>query len=168
MKDIFQNMENLELINTYGYLIEELKIRNIIRTNNLVGDLGEHFAISHYNKTPELPNLRAVRIGEKGVDAENMDNERYSIKATTTKTTGVFNGLNDLDSELPQEQKFEYVVIVLLNMNLSIKAIYELSWDSFLSLKKWNKSKKTWYLTVTYNLRRKAKILYETESIFAI
>ncbi|MGG1264909.1 hypothetical protein [Brevibacillus laterosporus] len=97
----------------------------------------------------------------------NANNERYSIKATTTKGTTVFNGLDDDYSE-PQEQLFEYVVIVVFNKNLSLEAIYELDWKNFLSLKKRSKSKKTWYLTVTKKLKRKAKTLYDIDSDIAM
>lgn len=128
-------MDDFKIMEMYGDLLDEMKNRNMIRTSNLVGDWGERLAIKYYNEDPMLPNLQAVRVGAKSVDAINMKNERYSIKAITTKTTGVFNGLNDDGSNLPQERLFEYVIIVLLNKNLSLKAIYELDWSNFLLLK---------------------------------
>ncbi|MEL4010468.1 hypothetical protein [Bacillus velezensis] len=118
-----------QIIEKYHDLLDELKSRNLIRSNNLVGDWGEQLAINFYNKNPQLPNLEIVRVGAKNVDVINKDFERYSIKTITTKITGVFNGLNDVDSELPQKQKFEYVIIVMLNKDLSLKAIYELDWE---------------------------------------
>lgn len=153
-----------EKIKLYGFLRKSLKDDGAIQTYNVVGDFGERKAIDFYNKSPLLPNLQAVEVGMKCVDAINANNERYSIKATTTKTTSVFNGLNDPGSELPQEKKFEYVIIVMLDEDMSLKAMYELNWEDFLSLKKWNKSKRTWYLSVTKELERKAKILYDAES----
>ena len=63
---------------------------------------------------------------------------------------------------------FEYVIIVLLRKDLSTEAIYELDWESFLSLKKWNSNKRTWYLSITKELKEKAKILYDAESDVAI
>lgn len=50
-------MENLsgksteEIIRLYSMAIKGLKKREIIRTNNVVGELGEYLAIEHYNKT---------------------------------------------------------------------------------------------------------------------
>ncbi|MCY8720682.1 hypothetical protein [Bacillus sp. S10C12M] len=158
-----ENLSDNKIIEMYRDLLVELKNRNLIRSNNLIGDWGEKLAINFYNENHQLPNLEAVRVGAKNVDAINRDFERYSIKTTTTKMTGVFNGLNDVDSEQPQKQKLEYVIIVVLNKDLSLKAIYELDWHNFLALKKWNSSKKSWYLTVTKELKRKAKILYDTE-----
>lgn len=152
---------------------EELKNRKVIRTNNLVGDIGEYKAIEFYNNLPSLPNLKAVDVGTKCVDAINMNNERYSIKATTinrksNNRTGVFNGLNDKGSNLPEKQLFEYVIIVLLKNDLSTEAIYELDWKAFLSLKKWSNSKRTWYLNVNEELKSKSKLLYDTESSIII
>lgn len=155
-----KEVTDFQIIEQYQDLLNELKSRRLIRTNNLVGEWGE---INFYNENAELPNLEIVRVGAKNVDAINKDFERYSIKTITTKITGVFNGPNDVDSEQPQKQKFEYVIIVMLNQDLSLKAIYELDWHNFLSLKKWNSSKKTWYLTITKELKSKAKILYDTD-----
>lgn len=46
--------KDTELINLYGKLISELKERKIIRTRNIVGELGEYFAKEHYNNTPRI------------------------------------------------------------------------------------------------------------------
>lgn len=45
-----ENLEDDELISLYPKLLKELKRREIIRTNNLVGELGENIAISVYKK----------------------------------------------------------------------------------------------------------------------
>lgn len=168
MKEILRNMDDFKIIEMYRDVLVEMKSRNLIRSSNLIGDWGERLAINFYNESPQLPNIEAVRVGTKNVDAISRDFERYSIKTTTTKMTGVFNGLNDVNSEQPQKQKFEYVIIVMLNKDLSLKAIYELDWENFLTLKKWNKSKKTWYLSISNELKRKAKILYDIESNLTI
>lgn len=164
VKRIIENLSTDDVIRVISIVIEELKKRNIIRTNNLVGEIGEYKAIEFYNNYPSLPNLKAVDVGTKCVDAINMNNERYSIKATTTNGTGVFNGLNDKGSNLPEKQLFEYVIIVVLGKDFSTETIYELDWESFLSLKGWNSNKRTWSLNITKKLKEKAKILYEVES----
>ncbi|PHA06694.1 hypothetical protein COE65_25045 [Bacillus sp. AFS051223] len=160
MKKIIESLNNDGVIRMYSIVLEVLRSRKIIRTNNFVGEIGEYTAIEFYNESPLLPNLKAVEVGTKCVDAINDNNERYSIKTTTTKGTGVFNKLNDKGSDLPQQKLFEYVIIVTFNENLSLEAIYELDWDTFLSLKKWNASKRTWYLNITEKLKHRAKILY--------
>ena len=44
----FKNMNDDEVISLYPQLLKELKSRNIIRTNNLVGDLGEFWCRKKY------------------------------------------------------------------------------------------------------------------------
>ena len=39
-------------------LIEELKRRDIIRTKNIVGELGEYYAVKIFNETANLPKLQ--------------------------------------------------------------------------------------------------------------
>tara|TARA_B100001057_G_scaffold456226_1_gene503438 strand:- start:372 stop:536 length:165 start_codon:yes stop_codon:yes gene_type:complete len=41
-----------QLIETYSDIINQLKERGVIRTKNLIGDLGEYLAIEHFNKLP--------------------------------------------------------------------------------------------------------------------
>ncbi|WP_313886369.1 DUF6998 domain-containing protein [Bacillus thuringiensis] len=154
-------MTTSERLKHYSRLMKAFKDNRDIRTNNFVGDMGETMAINHYNNSPLLPNLHAVEIGAKNIDAVSDTNERYSIKSTRTNMTGVFHGLNDPDSDIPQEQLFEYVIVMALNGDVTPKAIYELNWEAFLSLKKWNSSKRTWYLTISNELKRKSKIIYE-------
>ncbi|PFM65835.1 hypothetical protein COJ48_04030 [Bacillus cereus] len=157
----YDNMTIAEGLEEYSKLMKMFKKRKATRTNNFIGDMGESIAIEHYNASPSLPNLRMVEIGMKHIDAISDTNERYSIKATRTKMTGVFNGLNDIDSDMPQEQLFEYAIIVLFDENVSLQAIYQLDWHSFLSFKRWNTSKRTWYLTISKELKRQSKIIYE-------
>ncbi|ADH06298.1 DUF6998 domain-containing protein [Bacillus thuringiensis] len=157
----YENMTIAECLGEYSKLMKVFKKRGATRTNNFVGDMGETATIEHYNNTDELPNLRLVEIGAKNIDAISDTNERYSIKATRTSMTSVFNGLNDPDSDMPQEQLFEYVIVVLFDEDVSLKAIYELNWETFMSLKKWNTSKRAYYLNVSNVLKRKAKIIYE-------
>lgn len=157
----YENMTIADGLKEYSKLMKMFKKRKATRTNNFVGDMGETIAIEHYNSSPELPNLRLVEIGMKHIDAISDTNERYSIKATRTNMTSVFNGLNDPDSDMAQPQLFEYVVIVMFEKDMKLKAIYELNWEAFMSLKKWNTSKRAYYLNVSNVLKRKAKIIYE-------
>lgn len=157
----YENMSIAEGLEHYSRLMKRFRTLGVTRTNNFVGDLGETIAIEHYNATPHLPNLHAVKVGEKNIDCINDANERYSIKSSRTGMTGVFHGLNDPDSNMPQKQLFEYVIVVALNDDVTPQAIYELDWEAFMSLKKWNSSKRTWYLTISNELKRKARIIYE-------
>lgn len=98
-------------IYTYSAIIKELKGRKIIKTNNVIGELGEYLAIKHYNDTPSLPNLSLAPVGTENIDAISRKGDRYSIKSTSKNVTGVFYGLQPKGSELEDVQKFEYIII---------------------------------------------------------
>jgi hypothetical protein len=102
-----------ELPQAYKLIINELKKRKLIKSNNIVGDLGEYFVIKFYNSTPGLPKLVSAPPRTQNVDALSKGGNRYSIKATTRKVTGVFYGLNDPESSLPDKQNFEFVAVAI-------------------------------------------------------
>ena len=89
----FSKVSDGELVELYSSCIKELKSREIIRTKNVLGELGEYIAIDFYNKTSGLPKLQTAPIGTQNVDAISRNGERYSIKSCTTNTTGTFFGL---------------------------------------------------------------------------
>ena len=53
-------LSNTELINNYSSTIKLLKERGVIRTKNVVGELGEYYAIEKYSNTPGLPKLQVA------------------------------------------------------------------------------------------------------------
>lgn len=157
----FKNIKDDGLITLYSELIKELKTRKIIRTKNIIGDLGEYLAIYHYNNIPGMPNLQAAPPGTQNIDAISRKGERYSIKSTSGNLTGVFYGLSDKDSEEKQVQKFEYVIIVIFKENFVLDKIIELSWNQFLSVKKWHKTMRGWNISITKNLIEESKIIFK-------
>ena len=44
-------LNTTELIQAYSGIIKQLKKRGVIRTKNLLGDLGKYLAIEHFNTT---------------------------------------------------------------------------------------------------------------------
>ena len=86
-----------EVIELYPKILNELKARGIIRTNNLIGELGEYFVASIYRKTPSLPNLQLNLKSTRNIDATSDKGERYAIKATSGNATGVFASLPLVD-----------------------------------------------------------------------
>ncbi len=100
--------------------IKELKRRKVIRTNNIVGELGEYLAIEIYNSKPGLPNLSPAPVGTENIDAISRKGDRYSIKSTSNNTTGVFYGLEEPVSNIPDNQKFEYVIVCKFDDNLRV------------------------------------------------
>jgi len=140
--------------------MNELKRRGIIRSKNLLGDLGEYFAINHYCNTPGLPNLQFAPIGTQNTDAISIKGDRYSIKSTTGKTTGVFYGLEEPNSINPDLQKFEFVIVVIFNENYLLQKVIELTWDQFLENKRWHSRMKAWNLSITKKLLNESKLIY--------
>lgn len=159
--DTLKTISDDGLIKLYSDIIKELKSRNIIRTKNIIGDLGEYLAIYYYNNIPGLPNLQAAPAGTQNVDAISRKGERYSIKATSGNLTSVFYGLNDIDSVEEEKQKFEYVVLVIFKNDFELNKIIEITWEQFLKYKKWHKTMRGWNITVTKNLIAESKIIYE-------
>ena len=86
-----------EVISLYPKILKELKNRNIIRTNNLVGDLGEYWCIKKYNEISGLPKLQGAPKSTKNIDAISVNGERYAIKSTSGSGTGVFASISTDD-----------------------------------------------------------------------
>ena len=139
-----------------------LKEREIIRSKNIVGDLGEYLAIEHYCNTPNLPKLQQAPPNTQNVDALSTRGERYSIKATSSNLTGVFYGLNLPDSNELEKQKFEYVIIVIFDDDFKLLKILELDWDMFLKFKRWHTTMRAWNLSITNELIVSAKTVYDS------
>lgn len=146
-----------EIIGLYPEIIKELKRRDVIQTKNLVGEIGEFLAISHYNKTANLPNLKRAETGTKNMDAISREGKRYAIKSTSRKTTGAFWGLNPSGSQETDSQIFEYVIIVIFDDYYRLSKILEITWEQFLELKKWHSWMGTWNLSITAKLLDAAK-----------
>ena len=89
----FSKLSGIELIKVYGELLREMYAKNLIRSKNVTGDVGEYIVVNHYNKTKGLPKLQFAPPSTKNIDAISVNGERYSIKCTTTNTTGAFYGI---------------------------------------------------------------------------
>jgi hypothetical protein len=154
-------LNTLELINAYSQIINTLKERGVIRTKNLIGDIGEYLAIEYFNKTSGKSNLQFAPAGTKNIDAISRNGDRYSIKSTSSNLTGVFYGLEKPDSKKENIQKFEYLLIVQFKDNFSLQRIIQLDWTIFLNFKRWHKTMNAWNISVTKKLLEKSEIIYE-------
>lgn len=150
-------MDNIYLIETYGKLIQKMKQNEIIRTRNVVGEIGEFYAIHYFNTTKGLPKLQRTLISTKNIDAVSTKGERYSIKTTTGNITGAFFGLKDVKSE---EKLFEYVLIIELDKQYKLKRILQIDWNTFLQEKSWNSRLQAWNLRINQKLIEKSKIIF--------
>ena len=138
----------------------ELKDRGVLRTKNIVGELGEYYAVDFYNTNSKLPNLSFAPPTVQNVDALSRNGEIYSIKAVSSRkgTTGSFW---DPDSIKRNEQKFHYLLIVILDNSYSLDMILELTWDDFIKHKKFNKRMNNFNISLTNKLIDSVKIIYD-------
>ena len=119
MKDFdIKSLTDQEVISLYPKTLQELKNRKIIRTNNLVGDLGEYWCIKKYNETAGLPKLQDAPESTKNIDAISVKGERYAIKSTSGSGTSTFASIPINDDTKPL---FEYVVLVLFDKDYVLK-----------------------------------------------
>ncbi|MEK7551949.1 MAG: hypothetical protein AAB534_00885 [Patescibacteria group bacterium] len=160
--DWIKKCSDEEVWETFALSKKELKNRNLIRTNNIVGERGEFLVIATYNNTPGFPNLQAAPEGTQNVDALSRKGERYSIKTMSipSKTTSVFYNCGELGDRSVPQKKFEYVVIVMIDDNLEPKKIIELTWEQFLKYRKWHKTMRGWNISVTNELLKQSKVIF--------
>lgn len=111
-----------------------------------VGEVGEKLVISFFNSKPGLPNLLQAPAGAKNVDALSREGDRYSIKTfmKAKKTGTVYPDEKDKDKQL-----FEYLVVVRLNTNYQLSAVYRYSWEEFVRIRAWDKRMNAWYLPLS-------------------
>lgn len=157
-----------EIVNIYGQAIKELKKRGVLRTNNVVGELGEYFVLEQYNANPELPTLSVVPLGTKNINAISQDGERYTIKSTSGNVTGVIYGLEPLGSTKADVPVFEYMIICKLTEDYELNSIYQLSWDAFQKHKKWHSRMKAWNITLSKAVIDDATIVYSPKEVVGL
>lgn len=151
-----------ELIKMYGELLEQMKTKNVIRSKNVTGDLGEYIVVEYYTNTSNLPKLQFAPPSTQNIDAISINGERYSIKTTTTTTTGVFYGLTQ-DADPNMRPLFEYVVVVKLDDNFQPELILEVDWDVFFRHKHWHSRVRAYNLVLTKKLIADSKVIYRKD-----
>lgn len=157
----FSKMSQIELIHVYSELLSEMYAKNLIRSKNVTGDLGEYIVIDYYNKTKGLPKLQFAPPSTKNIDAISVNGERYSIKSTTTNTTGAFYGIEkDVDYSVSRPL-FEYVVIIKLDATYQTELILEIDWEVFLKHKHWHPRVGAYNLIITKSLIHDSRIVYQ-------
>lgn len=150
-----------ELWKSFSIIQNTLKEKNAIRSNNIVGERGESFALDYYSKNPNLPKLQLAPVGTKNIDAISIDGDRYSIKTVSypNKTTGVFHGYGNPDNPINNKQ-FEYLLIVTLKDYIPI-SIIELTWHQFNKNKKWHKTMQAYNMHLSNNLMNASRVTYK-------
>jgi hypothetical protein len=149
-----ESMSDDDLIRHRAALEVEMRRRHL---GFSVGQIGEALVIGYFNRTPGLPKLLRSPIGTKNVDALSRNGDRYSIKTIwNAKKTGTIYP----DSSDKNKQLFEYLIISQLSDGLTLKNIYEFSWQQFVKVRSWDKRMNAWYIGCsTKNLEKASKII---------
>ncbi len=106
------------MIQLYPDLISENKQRGIIRTKNIVGELSEYFAVKIFNDNFNLPKLQKALASTENVDANSSKGQRYSIKSTSSRQTGVFHSESLYNTDSPC---FEYLLVITSDKNYQVE-----------------------------------------------
>ena len=141
-----------EIISLYPKILKELKSREIITTNNLIGELGEYLAIQNYNKIGSLPTLQKATASTQNIDAISNKGERYSIKSASGTATGVFHSLSG-------EKDFEFLIIVIFDKDYQLLNIYEYTWEEFLKIRKLKKPENKYNVPLTKKILALGKMI---------
>ena len=141
-----------EIISLYPKILKELKSRNVITTNNLIGELGEYLAIENYNKIANLPTLQKATASTQNIDAISNKGERYSIKSASGTATSVFHSLSG-------EKDFEFLIIVNFDNDYQLINILEYSWEEFLNIRKIKKPENKFNIPLTKKVLEIGKVI---------
>jgi len=147
------NLLTEEIINLYPAILKELKSREVITTNNLVGELGEYLAIENYNKQGNLPTLHKASTSTQNIDAISNKGERYSIKSASGSATGVFHSLSG-------DKDFEFLVIVIFDKDYQLLKILEFTWDEFLTIRKLKRPENKYNVPLTKRILDSGKVIF--------
>lgn len=155
------NQSGMELIQLYGKLLSEMRSRELIRTKNVTGDLGEYIVIDYYSKIKGLPKLQFAPPSTKNIDAISVNGERYSIKCTTTNTTGAFYGIEKDAKKDEVKPLFEYVVVIKLDEYYQPILMMQMDWETFFKHKHWHSRVNAYNLIITRALIEDAVVLFD-------
>ena len=137
---------NLESLNDAELLGLRSEVDREARRRGLsfnVGEIGERLVISIFKERPDLPVLAPAPRGTKNIDAISRDGNRYSIKTLqrAKKTGTIYPDPTDKERRL-----FEFILIVMINDELSLERVVELDWEQFCAVRSWDIRMNAWYI----------------------
>ena len=151
-----------DLISAYAHILRALRERGIIRTKNVVGELGEKYAEQTFAESADLPSIKLVSTNSKDIDAIDDDNRTYSIKSLSGKV--VRTGLFHLDAAHSVGDKaFDYLLVVILDESMELISIFQFTWQQFWEHKSWSKAQRAWFLSLTKFVLAVGKSIYSRE-----
>lgn len=150
------SLSDSDLVILRAALETEMKKRGVAFS---VGEVGEQLIIEYFRKTLGLPKLQLAQKGTKNVDANSRNGERYSIKTIcNAKKTGTIYP----DPEDKNKQLFEYLLIVRLNEDWTLAAIYQIPWEKFVKLRLWDKRMNAWYIGCSEKTLSSATLIFKS------
>lgn len=145
-----------ELLLLRARLRAEMRKRGIADS---VGTIGEQLVIEHFRNTRGLPKLQLAPRGTKNVDALSRNGERFSIK---TVCDGSKTGTVYPESDDPDKQLFEHMLIVRLSDDWSLLSIHQLTWPEFVKVRSWDKRMNAWYVVISSRTLDAVKLIYQS------
>ncbi len=122
-----------------------------------VGEIGESLAIEFFKATSGLPVLLKASGGTKNVDCLSRDGDRYSVKTLCrAKKTGTIYP----DADDREKQLFEYLLLVRLDEQFQLSAIYKFSWRQFVHVRSWDKRMSAWYVGCSARTLSVAELMF--------
>jgi hypothetical protein len=138
--DELADLTDIALLRLRARVAAELKRRGLALN---VGQVAESLAIALYNATPGRPNLQSAPTGTQNVDALSRRGDRYSIKGVldAKKTGTVYPDRDDREKQL-----FEYLLVVRIDPDWQLLALYEFDWKTFCEVRSWDRRMNAWYV----------------------
>ena len=156
--------ELFKLISPNSDIRQELTNRNVIKTKNLVGEIGLYYVNHLYETTSYLPNLILQPPSSKNINfVTKTDNIKYAVKTVTSKkgTTGSFWGPEQIEKNI---KSFDFLLIVILDNDYQLELVLELTWNDFFKFKSYNKRMKSYNISITKNIINYGKKIYPSEN----
>ncbi|MBI5770280.1 MAG: hypothetical protein HZA93_21070 [Verrucomicrobia bacterium] len=147
-----------EVVCAFATILTAMRDRGIIRTKNVVGDLGERYAVHAYAQHGPRGALSLQPTNSTDVDAVDTACARYAIKAASpgsTRTSTFHFGEHWAESEA----LVDYVVVVRLNDHFQLDSVVEFTWKQFWQHKAWSKRQHAWFLPLTQKVLRAGRAI---------
>ena len=147
-------ISDVELVGLYPKLLKELKKREIIRTNNLVGELGKFVVMNSFWGKPELPTLFPAPNSQKNYSFQDDNGARYNVKTTSGNNTGVFHSV---PLQEDSEQSFEFLIVLKFSKGYEPVLGFICDWQQFVTYRQIKKPEGKWYLQLSPEFINSAK-----------
>jgi hypothetical protein len=144
-----QNVSDKDLILAFGRILGALRKRGIIRTKNVIGELGERYAELLFSERNDLPRLKLVATNEKDIDAKDANGKKYNIKSASKSSAKRTSAIHLEHTHKKEDKRFDFLLVVVLDDSMELSAIFQFTWKQFWKLKSWNKTQKAWGLGLT-------------------